>query len=136
MAKPNEAARSQRHLRLGRLARPAVCPGATDEELTMTFPGDELVPYPVLQTTRAVTIGAAPLQVRPWLVQVGQGRAGFYSDSKFWNRCVDWYCSLLSRHEPGQAVGYHIAAADRIVAAWQNPHVGDVIIDGPPGTAY
>lgn len=102
----------------------------------MAFPGDELVPAPVLQTTRAVTIDAPPQQVWPWLVQVGQGRAGFYSDSKFWNRCVDWYYRLLSRHEPGRVVGYHVAADDRIVAAWQNPQVGDIIVDGPPGTAY
>lgn len=102
----------------------------------MALPGDDLVPAPVLQTTRAVMIDAPPQQVWPWLVQVGQGRAGFYSDSTFWNRCVDWYYRLLSRHEPEQAIGYHIAADDQIVAAWQDPQVGDVIADGPPGTAY
>jgi hypothetical protein len=74
--------------------------------------------------------------VWPWLVQVGQGRAGFYSDSKFWDRCVDWYYRLLSRRQPGTAVGYHIAADDRIVAEWQDPKRGDIIVDGPPGTAY
>jgi hypothetical protein len=42
-----------------------------------------------VQTTRAVTINAAPQQVWPWLVQTGQGRSGFYSDSRFWDRSVD-----------------------------------------------
>lgn len=109
---------------------------ATEEERAMPLPGDDLVPAPILQTTRAVTIGAPPQQVWPWLVQTGQGRAGFYSDSKFWDRCVDWYYRRLSRGQPGQpAVGYHVAADDRIVAAWQNPQAGDIIADGPPGTA-
>jgi hypothetical protein len=109
---------------------------ATGEEQAMPLPGDDLVPSPVAQTTHAITINAAPQQVWPWLVQVGQGRAGFYSDSKLWDRCVDWYYRLLSRHQPGKrAVGYHVGADDRIVAAWQHPHVGDIIADGPPGTA-
>ena len=110
---------------------------ATEAERAMPLPGDDLVPAPVMQTTRAVTIGAPPDQVWPWLVQTGQGRAGFYSDSRLWDRCVDWYYRRLSRQQPGKAtVGYHVASDDRIVAAWQNPHVGDIIADGPPGTAY
>ncbi len=95
------------------------------------------MPDPVVQTTHAVTIGAAPQQVWPWLVQIGQGRAGFYSDSKLWDRCVDWYYRRLSGQQPGNATaGYRVTAADRIVAAWQNPQAGDIIADGPPGTAY
>lgn len=110
---------------------------ATPEERRARLPGDELVPAPLLQTTRAVTMDVPPQQVWPWLVQTGQGRAGFYSDSPFWDRCVDWYYRRLSREEPGTAeVGYHVAADDRVVASWQNRRVGDVIADGPPGTAY
>jgi glyoxylase-like metal-dependent hydrolase (beta-lactamase superfamily II) len=110
---------------------------ATEEERTMPLPGDSLVPAPVVQTTHAVTINAPPRQVWSWLVQTGQGRAGFYSDSKFWDRCVDWYYRRLSHEQPGKAaVGYHVAADDRIVPAWQNPRAEDIIADGPPGTAY
>ena len=95
------------------------------------------MPYPMVQTTHAMTINAPPQRVWPWLAQAGQGRAGFYADSRFWDRCVDWYYRRLSHKQPGKAtVGYHVAADDRIVAAWQNPRVGDVIADGPPGTAY
>ena len=110
--------------------------GATRREKVMPLPGDDLVPSPVVQTTHAVTIHAPPGQVWPWLVQAGQGRAGFYSDSQLWDRCVDWYYRLLSRQQRGEGgIGYHVAADDRIVAAWQNPRVGDIIADGPPGTA-
>jgi glyoxylase-like metal-dependent hydrolase (beta-lactamase superfamily II) len=143
--------RSPRRSRQGRAARmgrvqgpggPARQPArvswnATGAERAMPLPGDDLVPTPVVQTTHAVTIGAPPDQVWPWLVQTGQGRAGFYSDSKAWDRCVDWYYRRLSHQQPWQpTVGYHVAADDRIVAAWQNPRVGDIIADGPPGTAY
>ena len=109
---------------------------ATDEERKMPLPGDDLVPTPLVQSTHAVTIKAPPQRVWPWLVQIGQGRAGFYSDSRFWDRCVDWYYRLLSREQPGKApVGYHVETSERIVAEWQNPRVGDIIADGPPGTA-
>jgi hypothetical protein len=103
----------------------------------MPMPGDDLVRPAMVQATHAVTIGAPPQQVWPWLVQTGQGRAGFYSDSPFWDRCVDWYYHRLSREQPGQAAaGYQVGASDRIVPAWQHLQVGDIIADGPPGTAY
>jgi F420H(2)-dependent quinone reductase len=48
-----------------------------------------------------------------------------------------WYYRRLSREQPSKApVGYHVEAADRIVPEWQHPRVGDIIADGPPGTAY
>jgi len=65
---------------------------ANKRERVMPMPGDDLVPFPLVQSTHAVTIAASPERVWPWLVQTGQGRAGFYSDSKFW----------LSRHRCGQ----------------------------------
>jgi hypothetical protein len=103
----------------------------------MPLAGDELVLNPLVRTTHAVTIDAPPERVWPWLVQLGQGRAGFYSDSRFWDRCVDWYYRLLSREQHGKPpVGYHVQDSERIVASWQNPSVGDIIADGPPGTAY
>jgi hypothetical protein len=103
----------------------------------MPLPGDDLVPTALVQSTHAVTIDAPPQRVWPWLVQIGQGRAGFYSDSRFWDRCVDWYYRRLSREQTRTApVGYHVETSERIVAAWQNPGVGDTIADGPPGTAY
>jgi hypothetical protein len=52
--------------------------GATDAEVAMTLPGDELVPGAAV-TTRAVTIDAGRDEVWPWLVQLGWGRAGWYS---------------------------------------------------------
>jgi hypothetical protein len=53
--------------------------GATKDEVAVTMPGDDLVPGCQYRTTRAVTIAARPEDIWPWLVQVGYGRAGFYS---------------------------------------------------------
>ena len=50
-------------------------PGEAEKEL----PGDETVPDPGLEQTRSITIEAPPQEVWPWLAQLGQDRAGFYS---------------------------------------------------------
>lgn len=41
--------------------------------------GDDLLPDADLVTTHAVSIAATPDQVWPWIVQMGFGRAGWYS---------------------------------------------------------
>jgi hypothetical protein len=39
----------------------------------MSLPGDELVPHPMVEWTRALTIDAPPEAVWPWLAQMGYG---------------------------------------------------------------
>jgi hypothetical protein len=53
--------------------------GATRSEVGAAMPCDDLVPVSHFTATRAVTIGAPPEAVWPWLIQVGYRRAGFYS---------------------------------------------------------
>lgn len=53
--------------------------GATRAEHAGSLPGDEVVVSPDSVTTRARTLGAPPARVWPWLVQLGWGRAGWYS---------------------------------------------------------
>ena len=53
--------------------------GATEEEMRLRLPGDELVPAPDWSYTHAISVNAPPSAVWPWLVQLGQGRGGFYS---------------------------------------------------------
>jgi hypothetical protein len=48
-------------------------------ERTRVLPGDELVANPVGSVTHAITIQGPPRVVWPWLVQMGAGRAGWYS---------------------------------------------------------
>jgi hypothetical protein len=98
------------YLALGRLLRPSYSRwGATDEEVRRSLPGDELVPTPRAQSTWAVTIEAPPERVWPWLVQMGQDRAGFYT--------YEWFENGLLR--------LNIHNVDRIVPEWQNITVGD-----------
>jgi hypothetical protein len=44
-----------------------------------TLAGDDLVSDATKQITRGITIAAPPEKIWPWLVQMGRGRAGFYS---------------------------------------------------------
>ena len=55
--------------------------GATRAEARAPLPGDELVPEPMWQSTRAITVAANPERVWPWLVQMGfpTHRAGWYT---------------------------------------------------------
>ena len=53
--------------------------GATDDEVVRPMLGDNVVARADYVATRAVTIQATPEDVWPWLVQIGSGRAGWYS---------------------------------------------------------
>jgi hypothetical protein len=84
--------------------------GATADEATRDLPGDDLVREPLVVTTRAITIRASAAGVWAWLVQMGQGRGGFYS--------YDWLENLAS---------LDIHNADRIVPEWQQLQAGEVV---------
>jgi hypothetical protein len=45
--------------------------GATWEEVHRAIRGDELVPHPLMEATRALSIQAPPSAVWPWVVQMG-----------------------------------------------------------------
>lgn len=53
--------------------------GSTAEDRAMALPGDAFVPEPYDRVHHVVTVHAPPAQIWPWLVQLGQDRAGFYS---------------------------------------------------------
>ncbi len=93
--------------------------GATDEEVLRTLPGDDLVPHPDLQWTRAITIKAKVAAIWPWLLQIGQGRSGYYS--------YPWLEKLM---------GLHVEHANQISPAWQQLKEGDIIPAEPDGSGY
>ena len=80
--------------------------GATDEEVERPMPGDDEVPHPMLESTRAITIGASAAEIWPWLIQMGYRRAGWYS------------YDILDNE------GNHV---DRIIPELQHLEVGDVM---------
>ena len=54
--------------------------GSTPDEVASAMPGDAMLPHAQFVSTRSITISAEPAAVWPWLVQIGCGRAGFYSN--------------------------------------------------------
>ncbi|HKP98693.1 MAG TPA: SRPBCC family protein [Actinomycetes bacterium] len=92
--------------------------GATNNEQRQPLAGDELLPDAAARTTHAITITAPADAVWPWLVQMGWGRAGWYT-----YRWVDRL--LFPANGP---------SADRIQPELQQLEVGDRVPDGPPAT--
>jgi hypothetical protein len=88
--------------------------GATAEERAKALPGDELVPGPASQTTRAVTVEAPVEDVWPWVAQIGQDRGGFYS--------YEWLENLA---------GCRMQNAERIHPEWQQRRVGETVLLHP-----
>jgi hypothetical protein len=93
--------------------------GATDEEVMRTLPGDELVPHAAIVETRVVTVKATPAAIWPWLVQIGQGRAGYYSYERLEN-----------------LAGLKMKNAEGINPDWQHLQVGDILPAEPGGTGF
>jgi hypothetical protein len=84
--------------------------GTTPDERSTELPGDELVPNPKWEYTHAITIDASISETWPWIVQIGQGRGGFYS-----------YESLEN------LVGCSIYNTTKIMPEFQDLKVGDGI---------
>lgn len=90
--------------------------GTTKQECRQKLPGDELVRSPALQSTEGVWIDAPVEAVWPWLTQLGQDRAGFYT--------FETIESLL---------GLEFQADTTIHPEWQRLSPGDPVRLAPPG---
>lgn len=69
---------------LANLATPFLRPirshwGVSEEIAKRVYPGDGAVPEPQWSWTHGIEIAAPVQQVWPWVVQLGQDKAGFYS---------------------------------------------------------
>ena len=93
--------------------------GASDEEVNCALPGDELVHHADILETRVVTVKATPAAIWPWLVQIGQGRAGYYSYEHLEN-----------------LAGLKMKNAEGINPEWQHLLVGDIIPAEPGGKGF
>lgn len=56
--------------------------GTTDYELKLSLPADNIVTNPDFNATRGITINSTPENIWNWIIQIGSGRAGWYS--------IDW----------------------------------------------
>jgi hypothetical protein len=92
--------------------------GATEDELRRPLPDETIVANPRYQSRRAITINAPADEVWAWLVQLGQGRGGFYS--------YDWLENLF---------GLNIHSVDEIRPDLQELSEGDFIAAEPKHVA-
>jgi hypothetical protein len=91
------------------LRGPILTWGATAEEAATRLPGDELLEDADGVATRAITIDAPRSAVWPWIAQMGPSpRGGAYT--------YDWIENLL---------GLDMHSADRVLAEYQRPQIGD-----------
>lgn len=90
--------------------------GATPTEVSLVLPGDQDVPQPAMGYTRAITVQAPASEVWRWVVQIGQGRGGFYSYDVLEN-----------------LVGCQIHSVDSIRPELQTIQVGDAVRLGKEG---
>lgn len=98
--------------------------GATGDECRMRLPGDDIPGEVMTHHTKAVTIQAPPEAVWPWLVQIGDHRAGFYS--------YDWVERFVFPGTVHYIDGTH--SATRIHPELQDVHTGDRINTGSVGS--
>jgi proline iminopeptidase len=90
--------------------------GATDAEVTRSYPGQEIVPGGTRSATTATTIDAPAAVVWAWLVQMGVDRGGWYS----WDRLDN----------------FGRRSSDRIHPEWQQIAVGDRFNATPSGSMW
>jgi hypothetical protein len=86
--------------------------GVDPTDRARLLPGDELIAAPIAGDTRGITIEAPAAAIWPWLVQMGFGRAGWYS-----------YDTLDMRGR----------SSERIVPEWQSIVVGGTMPTWPGG---
>jgi hypothetical protein len=84
--------------------------GTTAAERASSLPGDDIVPLAKYRLDHGITIRAPASAIWPWLMQLGQDRAGFYS--------YDW----LER-----AFGVDVHNAGTLDPAWADREVGDFV---------
>jgi hypothetical protein len=94
--------------------------GATDQEAAWRLPGDGVVQRADFVATRAITIHATADQVWPWLVQIGSGRAGWYSYDRLDNAGVPSATEIIPQLQQLTAGDLVPMVAGKDVGVWVN----------------
>jgi len=99
----------------------------------MQFPGTNLIEDPILDLRYEIEIEAMPKDIWPWIIQMGYHRGGWYIDT-WWDKAIQKH--FWPRVVPKEARGSFKAPAFEILPEYQSIGIGDIIPDGPPGSAY
>ena len=114
--------------------RIATCFASRDER-KRHMPADSIVPDPMATLTNAITIDAPPAQVWPWIVQLGAGRAGWYSYDWIDNGGHPSATTILPEHQrltPGGIVPAVPGAKEAFIVSWVEP-ARDLVLIVPNG---
>lgn len=87
---------------------------ATWTEKRRLLPGDRHLPETNARITHAISIGASPAEIWPWLVQMGCGKAGWYSYDWVDNAGEPSAREILPEHQ-------HLALGDRFRGSPSDP---------------
>jgi hypothetical protein len=83
--------------------------GATREEISRQYPGEEQIKAKGFKNTLAITVKANPSAIWPWIAQMGLNKGGFYSYTRLEN-----------------LFGCKLKNANELHPAWQHPKAGDL----------
>lgn len=97
------------------------------------FPGSSFIADPIVDRRYDVEILAERAEIWPWIVQLGYHRAGWYIDT-WWDKIL--VEQFWTRVAPEEARPVYQPPADTILREYQGLSLGDIVPDGPPGSAY
>ena len=99
----------------------------------MEFPGRDLIK---IQYWISITKSRSKQHresIWPWVQQVGYHRGGWYIDT-WWDKFEQKY--FWPMVVPKEARGTFKPAVNEILEEYQNLRQGEIVPDGPPGSAY
>lgn len=99
----------------------------------MDFPGKGLIKDPMVDLYYEIEIEAGAEEIWPWIQQVGYHRGGWYIDT-WWDKFEQEH--FWPRIVPEEARGTYKPAANKVLPEYQSIAKGDIVPDGPPGSAY
>jgi hypothetical protein len=99
----------------------------------MDFPGKDRISNPLVDLRYEIDILAPPEDIWPWIKQLGYHRGGWYIDTWWDEFSQKYFWPLLV---PKNARPTFKPPADDILPEFQILEEGDIVPDGPPGSAY
>jgi hypothetical protein len=99
----------------------------------MQFPGKDRIQDPLLDLCYEIEIEAKPQAIWPWIKQMGYHHGGWHIDT-WWDKVIQEH--FWPRLVPKDARRIYKPPANEILPEYQELRIGDIVPDGPPGSAY
>ena len=99
----------------------------------MQFPGKDRIQDPIMDLYYEIEIEARVQETWPWLKQMGYHRGGWYIDT-WWDKAIQDH--FWPRVVPKEARGTYKPPAFEILPQFQTLKKGELVPDGPAGSAF